>query len=113
QAALSRAKPSDPRLAERFELYVAGVELGNAFGELTDAQEQRRRFEADQDLKQRLYGERFPADEDFFAALAHGMPEAAGIALGVDRLVMLLTGATHIEEVLWLPVASVGSRLSD
>lgn len=113
QAALSRAKPSDPRLAERFELYVAGVELGNAFGELTDAQEQRRRFEADQDLKQRLYGERFPADEDFFAALAHGMPEAAGIALGVDRLVMLLTGAAHIEEVLWLPVASVGSRLSD
>ena len=69
QAALSRAKPSDPRLAERFELYVAGVELANAFGELTDAQEQRRRFEADQNLKEHLYGERFPADEDFLPPL--------------------------------------------
>lgn len=113
QAALSRAKPSDPRLAERFELYVAGVELANAFGELTDAQEQRRRFEADQNLKEHLYGERFPADEDFFAALDFGMPDAAGIALGVDRLVMLLTGASRIEEVLWLPVAPRGSPLSD
>lgn len=113
QAALSRAKASDPRLAERFELYVAGVELANAFGELTDADEQRRRFEADQDLKQQLYGERFPVDEDFLAALAFGMPEAAGIALGIDRLVMLLTGASRIEEVLWLPVAATGSRLRE
>jgi lysyl-tRNA synthetase class 2 len=109
-AALSRAKPEDPRLAERFELYVAGVELANAFGELTDAEEQRRRFEADQDLKQKIYGERFPIDEDFLDALSFGMPEAAGIALGVDRLVMLLTGSAQIEEVLWLPVAPSGTR---
>ncbi len=80
---------------------------------MTDAQEQRRRFEADQNLKEHLYGERFPADEDFFAALDFGMPDAAGIALGVDRLVMLLTGASRIEEVLWLPVAPRGSPLSD
>ena len=112
-AALSRAKPEDPRLAERFELYVAGVELANAFGELTDAEEQRRRFEADQEIKQQIYGERFPLDEDFLDALAFGMPEAAGIALGIDRLVMLLTGASRIEEVLWLPVAPAGSRLRD
>ncbi|MDF2095176.1 EF-P lysine aminoacylase EpmA [Aquibaculum arenosum] len=105
QAALSRPKPSDPRVAERFECYVAGVELANAFGELTEAVEQRRRFEADQALKQSLYGERYPIDEDFLDALAFGMPEAAGIALGVDRLVMLLSGAAHIEDVLWLPVA--------
>lgn len=109
QAALSRPKAADPRLAERFELYLAGVELANAFGELTDPAEQRRRFEADQALKQRLYGERYPLDEDFLAALAFGMPEASGIALGVDRLVMLLAGATAIEQVLWLPVAEQGT----
>ena len=103
-AALSRPKTDAPHLAERFELYVAGMELANAFGELTDAVEQRRRFEADMDLKQRLYGLRYPIDEDFLAALAE-MPEASGIALGVDRLVMLATGAEKIEDVLWLPVA--------
>jgi len=103
-AALARAKPEDKRLAERFELYVCGLELANAFGELTDAEEQRRRFAADQAKKRRLYGEAYPVDEDFLAALAYGMPESAGIALGVDRLVMLATGATAIEEVLWAPV---------
>lgn len=108
QAALSRPKPSDPRLAERFELYVAGVELANAFGELTNAGEQRRRFEADQALKMQIYGEAYPMDEDFLSALTFGMPEAAGIALGVDRLVMLLSGAARIEDVLWLPVAEEG-----
>jgi len=104
-AALARLDPDDPRVAERFEVYVCGLELANAFGELTDAAEQRRRFEADMDLKQRLYGERYPIDEDFLAALDHGMPEAAGIALGFDRLVMLATGAERIEDVLWVPVA--------
>ena len=104
-AALSRPKPGDPRLCERFELYVCGLELANAFGELTDAQEQRRRFLADQAKKQTLYGETYPIDEDFLAALEHGLPDCAGIALGFDRLVMLLTGAAHIEEVLWAPVA--------
>ena len=104
-AALSRPKPGDPRLCERFELYVCGLELANAFGELTDAQEQRRRFLTDQAKKQTLYGETYPIDEDFLAALEHGLPDCAGIALGFDRLVMLLTGAAHIEEVLWAPVA--------
>jgi elongation factor P--(R)-beta-lysine ligase len=104
-AALSRRKPDDKRLAERFELYVCGLELANAFGELTDAAEQRRRFAADQARKQALYGETYPIDEDFLAALGHGLPECAGIALGFDRLVMLATGAEHIEDVLWAPVA--------
>jgi lysyl-tRNA synthetase class 2 len=105
-AALSRAKDGDPRVAERMELYVCGLELANGFGELTDAAEQRRRFEADMDVKQRRYGERYPIDEDFLAALAHGMPESAGIALGFDRLMMLATGADAIEDVLWAPVAA-------
>ena len=90
-------------MAERFELYVCGVELANAFGELTDPAEQRRRFEADMAEKDRIHGERYPLDEDFLAALA-AMPEASGIALGYDRLVMLATGATHIEQVIWTPV---------
>ena len=105
QAALARPCPADPRFAERFELYACGLELANAFGELTDAGLQRARFETDMDLKQRLYGERYPIDEDFLAALAHPMPDAAGIALGFDRLVMLVTGAERIEDVLWAPVA--------
>jgi lysyl-tRNA synthetase class 2 len=104
EAALARPTPADPRLAERFELYVCGVELANAFGELTDPPEQRRRFEAEMDEKARVYGERYPIDEDFLAALAT-MPPASGAALGFDRLVMLAAGATHIEQVLWTPVA--------
>ncbi len=103
-AALARAKRGDQRLAERFELYVCGLELANGFGELTDAALQRRRFIADQEAKRARYGVVYPIDEDFLAALAHGMPESAGIALGVDRLVMLASGAEHIEDVLWAPV---------
>jgi len=103
-AALARAKPDDPRVAERFELYACGVELANAFGELTDPDIQRLRLEADMDEKERLYGVRWPVDEDFLAALDHGLPDCAGIALGFDRLVMLATGASHIEDVMWLPV---------
>jgi elongation factor P--(R)-beta-lysine ligase len=102
QAAWARASAQDPRVAERFELYACGVELANGFGELTDADEQRRRFAAEMELKARLHGERYPVDEDFLAALS-AMPQASGIALGFDRLVMLLTGAAHIEEVLWTP----------
>lgn len=101
-AALSRKKPDDPRFAERFELYVCGVELANAFSELTDAQEQRTRYEAEMALKEELYGEKYPADEEFFSALEH-MPESAGIALGVERLIMLATGAQDIKDVLWAP----------
>lgn len=104
EAALARPKLSDPRVAERFELYVCAVELANAFGELTDAQEQRRRFIQWMDEKERIYGERYPIDEDFLAALSV-MPEASGIALGFDRLVMLSAGARRIEDVLWAPVA--------
>lgn len=103
-AALSRKKPDDPRFAERFELYVCGVELANAFGELTDAKEQRRRFGQDMALKEELYGERYPVDEDFLAALEYGMPECAGIALGIDRLAMLACGAGNIRDVLWAAV---------
>ena len=90
-------------MAERFELYACGVELANAFGELTDPAEQRRRFEAEMAEKERVYGERYPIDEDFLAALAT-MPQASGIALGFDRLVMLATGAARIEQVLWTPL---------
>jgi lysyl-tRNA synthetase class 2 len=101
-AALSRPKPEDPRFAERFELYICGVELANAFGELTDPVAQRARFEADMALKQKLYGETWPVDEEFIAALEHGMPESGGIALGIDRLAMLATGAEEIGQVLWI-----------
>jgi lysyl-tRNA synthetase class 2 len=103
EAALARPKPGDPRVAERFELYACGVELANCFGELTDPAEQRRRFETDMDEKARLYGERYPIDEDFLAALAI-MPPASGAALGFDRLVMLATGAARIDDVLWTPL---------
>lgn len=103
EAALARPA-SDPREAERFELYACGVELANGFGELTDPLEQRRRFLLEMDEKARVYGERYPLDEDFLAALAH-MPPASGSALGFDRLVMLATGAPRIDEVIWTPVA--------
>jgi lysyl-tRNA synthetase class 2 len=103
EAALARPAAHDPRVAERFELYACGVELANAFGELTDPAEQRRRFEAEMGEKMRVYGESYPVDEEFLTALA-GMPEASGIALGFDRLTMLATGASRIDQVLWAPV---------
>jgi lysyl-tRNA synthetase class 2 len=105
-AALARPKPGDRRVAERFELYACGVELANAFGELTDPALQRQRLEAEMAEKERRYGERYPIDEDFLAALAH-MPPAAGAALGFDRLVMLATGAGHIDQVIWTPLAEI------
>jgi lysyl-tRNA synthetase class 2 len=101
-SALARPKPTDPRVAERFEFYVCGVELANGFGELTDPVEQRSRLAAEMDEKERIYGERYPLDEEFLAALA-GMPNASGVALGLDRLVMLATGAPHIDHVMWTP----------
>ena len=104
EAALARAKPSDPRVAERFEVYACGVELANGFGELTDAREQRHRFTVAMDEKQRRYGERYPLDEDFLDAVAN-MPEASGVALGFDRLVMLASGALRIDQVVWTPPA--------
>ncbi len=102
EAALARPLEHDPRFAERFELYACGVELANGFGELTDPVEQRRRFEAEMDVKQTTYGERYPLDADFLAALSH-MPSASGVALGFDRLVMLASGARRISDVLWTP----------
>ncbi|EJW09419.1 Translation elongation factor P Lys34:lysine transferase [Rhodovulum sp. PH10] len=104
EAALARKSPRDPRVSERFELFVCRVEVANGFGELTDPVEQRARFSADMAEKQRRYGETYPIDEDFLAALTI-MPEAAGCALGFDRLVMLATGAPRIDAVLWTPVA--------
>jgi len=103
-AALARAKRGSDKVAERFELYACGMELANAFCELTDVGEQRARFAAAMNEKHRIYGERYPVDEDFLAALA-AMPPASGIALGFDRLVMLATGAQHIDQVIWTPVA--------
>lgn len=103
EAALARATAHDPRVSERFEVYASGVELANGFGELTDAAEQRRRFEAEMNEKQRVYGERYPLDEDFLDALAH-MPPASGVALGFDRLAMLATGARKLDDVLWTPL---------
>ena len=93
----------DPRVAERFEIYICGMELANGFCELTDPVEQRRQLEQEMAEKERRYGERYPVDEDFLAALAH-MPQACGVALGLDRLIMLATGASRIDQVLWTPL---------
>jgi lysyl-tRNA synthetase class 2 len=104
EAALAQVKRADPRVAERFEVYACGVELANGFGELTDANEQRRRFGVAMDEKERRYGERYPLDEDFLQAVAQ-MPEACGVALGFDRLAMLASGASRIDQVIWTPPA--------
>jgi elongation factor P--(R)-beta-lysine ligase len=101
-SALAR-RARDPRVAERFEIYLCGMELANGFGELTDPLDQRLQLEQEMVEKQRRYGERYPIDEDFLAALAH-MPQACGVALGLDRLVMLATGASRIDQVLWTPL---------
>jgi lysyl-tRNA synthetase class 2 len=103
-AALARAKSGEPEIAERVELFACGLELANGWSELTDPAEQRRRFEREQAEKARLYGERYPIDEDFMAALEQGLPESAGMALGFDRLVMCATGAERIDDVLFAPV---------
>lgn len=105
EAALARPCPDDNRFAERFEMYACGIELANGFGELTDPTEQRKRFESDMLLKLELYGETYPIDEDFLAAL-HDMPDASGVALGFERLVMLASGARRISDVLWTPFPS-------
>lgn len=106
QAALARRDPADPRAALRFELFAAGLELANAFDELTDAEEQRARFrEANEARRAITHDHGWDIDEDFIAALSHGLPPTAGIALGFDRLAMLAAGAPRIEDVLWLPVS--------
>jgi lysyl-tRNA synthetase class 2 len=103
EAALARRCSHDARVAERFEVYACGVELANGFGELTDADEQRRRFEEEMEIKARVYGERYPIDESLLTALAI-MPQAAGVAVGFDRVAMLATGASSVEQVQWSPV---------
>jgi len=102
QAALARRDPADPRVALRFELFACGIELANAFVELTDAAEQRARFVADRARRHALHGPDWELDEDFLAALAHGMPGAGGVALGFDRLAMIAAGADRITQVQWL-----------
>lgn len=103
-SSLARLKDKDPRFAERFEVYVCGLELANAFGELSDADEQRIRFENAMAEKQSLYGDTWPVEDDFIKALEYGMPACSGIALGVDRLAMLVTGADHIDQIQALKV---------
>ena len=102
--ALARRKPTDEKVCERFEAYICGVELCNAFSELTDVVEQRRRFETDQKTKQDLYGYTYPIDEDFMDALKYGMPETSGNALGIDRLIMLISGTNDIQNTCFVPV---------
>lgn len=98
-AALARSKRGEPQVAERFELYIDGLELANAFSELTDAEEQRRRFEKDEELRRTAGKTPYPLPEKFLAELEN-MPEAAGIALGLDRLIMLITEAEKIDDVV-------------
>lgn len=107
QAALARKKASDPRFAERFEVYLAGMELGNAFGELTDAAEQQQRLEADLELRRSLGKADQPIDYDFIAALRSGVPACSGMAVGMDRLVMLWANVTDIDQVLFFPASQL------
>lgn len=100
QAALAKTSDKDPRVAERFELYWGGLELANAFSELVEVETQKARFKKDQDIRRQLGKPVIPIDPDFLAALKKGFPPTGGIALGVDRLLMLLTGAKNINEVL-------------
>ena len=107
QAALARKRADNPELAERFEVYVQGIELANGFYELTDPVEQRQRFEEDLKKRQALNLPTYPLDERFLAALESGLPDCAGVALGLDRLLMLIAGASHIDEVLAFPISCV------
>ncbi len=109
-AALSKASARDPRYAERFELYIGGLEIANAFTELTDAKEQRKRLEEERGLRKKLGRTDYAVDEDFLAALEEGMPESGGIALGFDRLMMLLLGEDDIRDVMAFPADSMFAR---
>ena len=104
-AALARISSDDPRVSDRFEIFVCGLELANGYSELTDADEHLARFSATIQKRVAAGGEPIPVDEALLAALDSGIPDCAGIALGIDRLVMLATGAKNIEDVLWAPVS--------
>lgn len=110
QASLSRKKPSDPRYAERFEFYVAGLELGNAFSELIDAEEQATRLLADREEKEHLGKTLYDVDQDFLEALESGLPETAGIAVGVDRVCMLFLDAETVQETLFFPATELWEK---
>lgn len=105
QAALAKLNRTDPRTADRFEVYFRGAELANGFYELSDVDEQRQRFVRDNQLRARMNYPQLPVDEHLLSALAQGLPDCAGVALGIDRLLMLQIGATHIEQVLNFPVS--------
>ncbi len=104
QAALARVRPGQPPLAERFEVFVEGLELANGYNELTDPAVQRQRFEADLAARRSADLPEVPVDEHLLAALDHGLPECAGVALGIDRLVMLAIGSREISEILAFPI---------
>lgn len=107
QAALARKKADDPRFAERFEVYLGEMEIGNAFGELIDAAEQKKRLEADLQLRHELGKKEQKIDQDFIAALEAGLPECSGMAVGIDRLIMLFADVSNIDEVLLFPASEL------
>ncbi len=100
---LAKVHRNDPRLAERFEIFIAGFEFGNAFTELNDPQDQRRRLEAQSELIKRGHEEAQPIDEDFIFAMEHGMPPTAGYGIGIDRVAMLLTNSQSIRDIIFFP----------
>jgi lysyl-tRNA synthetase class 2 len=104
QAALARKNPENPQLAERFEVYFQGIELANGFYELTDPVEQRQRFAQDLEKRHTLALPAVPLDERFLAALEAGLPNCAGVAVGLDRLLMIMANASHIHEVMAFPI---------
>lgn len=106
-AALARKKDSDPRFAERFEFYIAGLELGDCYGELTNWKEQEARFHEELKELKRLGKTLYDYDHDFIAALKEGMPEASGIAVGIDRLIMLFANVTHIADTMFFPIGDL------
>lgn len=106
-AALSKRKKNDPRYVERFEFYIGGLELGNAFSELTDWREQEKRFKNDIKERRRKKMKIFDYDYDFINTLKSGIPPAGGIAVGIDRLVMLFTNKNSIEEVIFFPINKI------
>lgn len=107
QAALARKKTDDSRFAERFEVYLGGMELGNAFGELIDATEQKKRLEADLQLRKELGKKEQKIDQDFIAALEAGLPKCSGMAVGIDRLIMLFVDVGNIDGVLLFPASEL------
>jgi lysyl-tRNA synthetase class 2 len=101
---LSKNKPDDPAFVERFEIYAAGMEIGNAYTELNDPQEQRRRFDMQLGMRERGDEEAHQMDEDYVRALAYGMPPTGGEGIGIDRLTMILTGSRSIRDVILFPL---------